>query len=132
MRRIVFACVFALSALPAAAETIDWVCNVDVHKSGWVGGTYRVSIDTDARSGQVTDRLGQRINGGPSDAELADFTDKKQVVTWQLRTKDSKGQLAVMDYRLSIFTPKNNVTIRARPLGYANDFSKRGRCKVAQ
>jgi hypothetical protein len=58
-----------------------------------------------------------------------DDTAKKLVLSWTVQMTNSTGQMTKMLFRASYFKARKEITVRATPTGYANDFEARGTCR---
>ena len=68
----------------------------------------------------------------PIPAKVREDSAKKLTVTWDLMLTNNRGQQTKMAYRASLLKPSNRITLTAKPHGYSNNFTARGRCQQTQ
>ncbi len=115
----------------AAAKPVVMQCAVDNAKSkGWVADQIFIEYDTATGTARVVDGIVLHFNKGePATAKISENTDKKLVVTWTVNTKTGR-QSAKMAYRAAYLKPRKQVLVTAKPHGFADNLTGRGKCQV--
>ncbi len=116
--------------LAAIAKPVTMQCLVDTSKSrGWVAEQIFIEYDTDTGAARVVDGIILHFNKRqPATARITENTDKKLVVVWDVNTR-VKQQTAKMGYRAAFLKPTGKVLVTAKPHGFADNLTGRGRCQ---
>ncbi|MEM6386722.1 MAG: hypothetical protein AAF718_10850 [Pseudomonadota bacterium] len=122
-----------ITLLPCAAlaKPVTMQCVVDNSKSkGWIAEQIFVEYDTATKAARVVDGIVLHYNKRkPAAAQVSENTDKKMVVKWDVFTKVGR-QTAKMGYRVALLKPSNKVLVTAKPHGFADNLTARGRCQT--
>lgn len=130
--------VFAASAvavvIAVAAQAETYVCNVKPigHDTGWISKTIAIDVDSKTDAVLVSDSVILYFNKKPLAGRLSKSTEKRLTVTWEvLRAKsDTNQNIARFLYRATYYKLTGKFIISARPSGYDNAFSGRGKCQI--
>lgn len=125
---------FLMLFIPVAghAETTKYRCMVaDTAGVGGIPSQIDLSLDAEANVAQVFDSLIKSVQGEPIPARIATDNVKRVTVTWTLRNfRNPAGQVATLDYRLTMLKADRSASISMTPLGYSNTFHAAGACKI--
>ncbi|WP_037310076.1 hypothetical protein [Ruegeria halocynthiae] len=109
MKKIILACVAALSVQTAWADTVEYKCNITKPDShGWIAPEYHFQIDAD--TGQA------KVVSGHHDWTKAKLKVKKgneYRVLWNVTLRSSEGQNLRMKYQANFDAAKTTVRVRA-------------------
>jgi len=120
----------ACLALPtfANAKTTTFQCLVKGQHGGWIAEQVFFEFDDELSSARVSDGIILHFEGKPLAAEVTEDSAKKLVINWRVVTK-SRSQTTKMSYRLSYLRSTGRVVVSAKPHGFTNNFTARGRCQ---
>lgn len=135
-QRILGVCALSVAALLSVAATAApqvMQCVLDNGQSkGWIADQIFVEYDAATGAARVVDGLVLNFNKRlPATAKITENTDRKMVVTWSLNTRVG-SQTAKMGYRAALLKPANRMLVTAKPHGYADNLTARGRCQNVQ
>ncbi len=130
MVRFSIFCLFVIG-LPAVADALTLECTVPQTNlgGGYITETYVLQHDEAAGRALASDPLILYFNDGPVEAKVTEDTGKKLVLSWTVLIINSAGQQTKMRFRAAYFKDSRQITIRATPGGYDNNFEARGSCK---
>ncbi len=122
-----------LSPIAASAKPALLQCVLDNSKSkGWIADQIYVEYDAAANTARVVDGIILHFNKRqPAAGKITENTSKKMVVTWSLNARASR-QTTKMAYRAAVLKPANKVLVTAKPHGFADNLTARGRCQPVQ
>ena len=122
----------SVSAVPAAATTLECKLPVTGAGGGYITGLYYIQHEEGSPEAIVSDEVIMYYNNEqPMTARVSADTDVKLVFTWNVQMTNS-GQMTRMQYRAAWFRKNGLLTIRAKPGGYSNSFEGRGTCRALQ
>lgn len=128
MKPILLASCVALLPTLAAAEPSRLFCQLDVGSRGVIGDKLFVEVDQPGKNAMVADPFILHFKRKPIAAEIGEASDSKLTVMWDLVLVNSNGQQTRMAYRAAVLKKTNQVLVTAKPHGYSNTFTARGRC----
>lgn len=116
----------------AAAQTI-YDCSFEelANNMGWVPTRVILSHEPGAAEAEVNDGFIQEYNGGPMTVKVTKETDGILSLSWKLTPESIRGNEVQVRYDFTIYKVDNRAKIRATPLGYDNNWSSHGSCKVS-
>jgi hypothetical protein len=125
------AAVLALVTLAggASAAPTAWTCAIDTRGVGWIPEHLVLVHEAGGERVAVSDPLILYFLGAPVDARMAVENGRRLTAAWELRVESADGVDARMSYRATIVKGSGRVVVTATPLGFANRFEGRGRCR---
>ena len=71
--------------------------------------------------------------GRPTKVKLRQNTEKRSKFTWETgRLRSKQGSEVEFRYIANFLKKKSMLLIYAKPIGYHNDFTGRGKCKLSK
>ena len=120
------------ASLPAAAEAkTAYECRFEqaAANGDMLPDMVAMVHEAGAKTALEGDPISQALTGGPVEAKVETDNGKRSTFVWKLKMANSRNQHTTMAYRLTVMKADLSATISATPMGYANSFSTRGRCK---
>ncbi len=126
--------VLAWVASPLAAAQLAYSCVLDVPVSeAWVPAQVIVLTEDGSDKALVNDPIISHFLKTPQKARVVADNAKRITFVWSL-PKISNGArqfTSNFEYRLSILKSSKQASIIAKPLGYSNNFTAQGTCRIA-
>lgn len=121
-----------LSTVPVLSLTLECKIPKSNAGGGYITGLYVFQVDESSGKAVAADGLIYYYNDEqPMAVKVADASDKKLVLSWNVQITAGNGQLTKMQFRATYFKGDKSIVIRAVPGGgYSNDFEGRGKCKT--
>ena len=98
---------------------------------GWVPTRVIVSYEPGSEEAEVNDGFIQHYVGGPITVKVSKDTDGILSLNWKLTPESNYGDEVQVRYDFTVYKADNRAKVRATPLGYDNNWSTRGTCKVS-
>lgn len=117
-----------LPALAAAAPTRMY-CEITKNEGAFAN---QIFFEIEDGTVQVVDGIILNEKRKPIAANVREDSAKKLTVSWDLMLTNNRGQQTKMVYRASLLKPSNRIVLTAKPHGYSNNFTARGRCQQTQ
>ncbi|MFY0680304.1 MAG: hypothetical protein JXR13_06995 [Thalassovita sp.] len=123
-----------LSATSVSAAQTAIVCEIKGAKNGqWISPEYRFEWEKGSTKAEILDGVAYHYNKGPATGKVIRETEKKVAIDWVLKSaKDSDGNSVQFNYAMSYNKTNNRLRVVARPIGYANEFGRNGKCKLVE
>ena len=102
---------------PLHAQVYDCAFVTKASNNGWLADRYILDYNGATNTVMVLDGLIQTYFGQAIEGKIVTDTAKKLVVTWEIQTTDSGGQLAQMQFRASYFKADQTMIVRGVPPG---------------
>ncbi|MCI2393367.1 hypothetical protein MN186_02670 [Aliiroseovarius sp. N1F302] len=122
-------------ASPALAQTYDCTVTKGGASESWAI-PQRIVVVKKGDDVSVIDGLIQDIVGKPIPAKIETNNDKRISFTWTVKdvpvdtVQSSASRNARFSYRLTYLKQKKSANISMKPVGFANTFRAKGKCKV--
>lgn len=118
----------------AAAKPMVFECVItNDYSKNWIAQQIFVEVDAEANSARVVDPIIMYFAKKPATAKLLSKDNGKFVVSWGVfMHADGRRQRTRMAYRASILTNNGKFAVVARPTGYADQFTARGKCRQSK
>lgn len=128
MRILTLSALLAAMALPVAAKPVTYFCEMKNDRSGWIGDSMALQIDTSNGTAKALNGVVYSVHEEAIPGKLS-VKQSQTTVTWRVLVKDRKGQIAKMDYRATLLE-NNKAVVIARPGGnYKGQFRNSGTCQ---
>lgn len=118
----------AFGATSANAKPDTYLCKITKSDGNVFGDDVAFGFDTKREIVKVFDAVVSYHIGSPTDANVLEDTEKKLVITWDVRMRNNQGQITRMAYRAAYFKSNGRFLLNAKPRGYPNSFNARGAC----
>ena len=117
-----------------AATAQNYACKINAAQSkGWIPETVHFNLDTTRNSVIVADPYTLHTKKSAATVPLRVNTDKRAKFTWQTgRLRSSHGDEVTMIYIATYLKKKNLLLIYAKPRGFHEDFTGRGKCAISK
>ncbi|MEM9427515.1 MAG: hypothetical protein AAGA06_12530 [Pseudomonadota bacterium] len=125
---LIFAAAILIPAMASAAPTRVY-CEVTKNEGAFANQLF---FEVDGDTARVVDGIILNEKGRPIPANLRENSAKKLTLTWDVMLTNNRGQQTKMAYRAAMLKDSNRVVLTAKPHGYANNFTARGRCQQTQ
>jgi hypothetical protein len=126
-----FLCGMAAPALPAQ---VAYTCVLDVPASqAWVPAQVIVLTQQGSQDALVNDPIINHFLKAPQKARVVADNPKRITFVWSLpNIRNGTGQFtSKFEYRLSFLKVTKQASVIAKPLGYPDNFTAFGTCRVA-
>ncbi|MEM7753360.1 MAG: hypothetical protein AAGF56_09530 [Pseudomonadota bacterium] len=124
----VFVAAIAIPAMASAAPTRMY-CEVTKNEGAFANQLF---FEVEGDSARVVDGIILNEKGQPIPAKLRENSTKKLTISWDVMLTNNRGQQTKMAYRAALLKDSNRVVLTAKPHGYSNNFTARGRCQQTQ
>lgn len=114
--------------IPVLASAAPERLYCEVTKSEGAFGN-QMFFEYDGDKGRVVDGIILNTSGKPIPGKVTENTAKKMTMTWSVVLTNGRGQTTKMAYRAAVLKGSNKLVLTAKPHGYSNTFSARGRCQ---
>ncbi len=113
----------------AAAAPTRMYCEVTKNEGAFAN---QIFFEIEGDTARVVD--GNILNeaGRPIPARIRENSAKKLTISWDVMLTNNRGQQTTMAYRAAVLKESNRVILTAKPHGYSNNFTARGRCLQTQ
>lgn len=117
-------------ALPTVAQAQSYFCKINAKQTnGWVPESVQFELDVAQKSVTVADPYTLHSAKTAPTVSLRVNTDKRAIFIWKTgRLRSSSGDEVIMQYKGTFLKKKNLLLIYAKPLGFHDDFTARGKC----
>lgn len=112
------------------AEITLYSCKIKKTSASWIPSELYITVAEG--KAQVIDPIIEGFIGKPIAAQISVDNAKRISFVWELKgMKSGSGQYAgTFKYYVTVLKPEFNMSIRANPVSYSNDFNGNGKCTV--
>lgn len=120
----------AAFAAPASAKLLQCDITGNSGAGGWITDIIYIQYEDDRTDIAVIDPLIEYFGHDYIVGRVDVINDKRITFAWSVKnTRDTGGQSANMDYRLTYLRKNGKVNMTAQALGYIGPYTARGKCK---
>ncbi len=131
MPRIFLATLFVVFAHSASAQNVIYLCEMEREASGYIQPMIGIGYDPESSEAFAFDAIIAQNSATAKKAYLAENSGKRVVIAWRALFRNSWGQTAQLSFRATISKANGSAQVSAKPSGYADSFSGRGKCAVS-